>query len=305
MPKKAWNVAASHRARLLALARERGEDFQFLLGRWATERFLYRLSRSEHKDRFILKGAMLFIAWTGKLHRPTRDVDLLGWGSPDLGEVRAAIRAICAVESEDGLEFELHGIEAERIKEDAEYEGVRVWVPASLDRAKVRLQIDIGYGDAVEPEPQQVTFPVLLPLEPPRVRAYPPEAMIAEKVHAMVVLGIANSRMRDFFDIWTLASTGQFRLSVLTRSIRSTFRRRGTPVPAGTPLALTGEFLGDAGKKAQWSAFVRRAGLPESGLSLTHIGDLLARLLLPALAPPRLGVSLDHVWNPPGPWREV
>ena len=302
MPKKARNVAASHRARLLALARERREDFQFLLGRWAIERFLYRLSISDHKDRFVLKGAMFFIAWAGQLHRPTRDLDLLAWGSPDLEEVTAAIRAICAMECDDGLQFELHGVEGERIKEDAEYAGVRVWVPASLDRAKVRLQIDVGFGDAVDPEPQEVTFPVLLPLEPPRLRAYPPEAMVAEKLHAMVLLGIANSRMKDFFDIWTLASSCQFRLPVLVGSIRSTFQRRSTPLPTGTPLALTDEFLEDASKKAQWGAFVRRLGLPEGPPSLKDVGGLLGQFLLPALTSAASTEALDRTWNPPGPW---
>lgn len=131
------------------MARERKEDFQFPLGRWAVERFFYRLSLSEHKDRFILKGALLFIAWAGKLHRPTRDLDLLGWGKPDVQEVTAAIRAVAAVECHDGLQFDLPYTEGERIKEDAEYEGVRVWVPAILDRARVRLQIDVGFGDVV------------------------------------------------------------------------------------------------------------------------------------------------------------
>lgn len=302
MPKKARNVAASHRARLLALAQERREDFQFLLGRWTIERFLYRLGISDHKGRFILKGAMLFVAWVGKLHRPTRDLDLLAWGSPDLEEVTAAIRTICAVQCEDGLEFDLHRIEGERIKEDAEYEGVRVRVPASLDRARVRLQIDVGFGDVVDPEPQQVTFPVLLPLEPPRLRAYPPEVMVAEKLHAMVLLGIANSRMKDFFDIWTLASSCQFRLPVLMRAIGSTFHRRGTPLPTGTPLALTDEFFEDPAKRIQWRAFLRRLGLPEGGPSLKEAGSLLGQFLLPALACAGPTEALDRIWNPPGPW---
>lgn len=302
MRTKVRNVAASHRAKLLDLARERKEDFQFVLGRWAVERFLYRLSISEHKDRFILKGALLFIAWAGKLHRPTRDLDLLGWGKPEVQEVTAAIRAVSAVECHDGLQFDLPGIEGERIKKDAEYEAVRVWVPAILDRARVRLQIDVGFGDVVDPEPQEIAFPVLLPLEAPRLRAYPPEAMVAEKLHAMVLLGIANSRMKDFFDIWTLASSYQFRLPVLARSIRCTFERRNTLLPAGAPLTLTKEFLEDATKQTQWKAFARRLDLPEGSPSLKDIGELLCQFLLPALGAAALAAAPERIWNPPGPW---
>lgn len=219
--KKGRDVAASYRAKLLLLARDRGEDFQFLLGRWVMERFLYRLAGSVQSDSFVLKGAMLFLAWEGRLHRPTKDLDLLGFGSSDVLEVTDRIREVCAVPAEDGIVFDLAGVEGERIKEDAEYEGVRVRVPARLDGARVSMQIDVGFGDAVEPPPAELTFPVLLPLDAPVLRAYPPEVVIAEKFQAMVALGIANSRMKDFFDIWTLAQTHGFDFEVLAGSVRS------------------------------------------------------------------------------------
>jgi len=300
--KRVRNVAASHRANLLALARERREDFQFLLGRWVVERFLYRLSLSEHRDRFTLKGAMLFILWAGKLHRPTKDVDLLGWGSPDVEEMTATIRAICAIDCEDGLRFDLAGIKGARIKENAEYEGVRVKVPADLAGARVQMQIDGGFGDAVEPEPQEASYPVLLPLAAPRLRAYPPEAMIAEKLHAMVVLGIANSRMRDFFDIWTLASSYPFQLDSLARSIRSTFDRRRTDLPAGLPFALADEFLEAGWKQSQWKAFLGRLSLSGRAPPLKEIGQHLATFLMPALDAATSGGATHLVWHPPGPW---
>jgi hypothetical protein len=233
--KKITNIAGSHRAKLLALARERGEDFQFLLGRWIVERFLYRLSLSAHRDSFVLKGAMLFLAWEGQMHRPTRDLDLLGFGSPEIPDVTRRIREICALVASDGILFDLAGIEGTRIKEDAEYEGVRLRVPASLDGARIVMQIDVGFGDLVDPPPGPLTFPVLLPLAAPILRAYPPEAVIAEKFHAMVVLGIANSRMKDFFDIWTLGQTHRFEIGQLARAIGSTFERRQTPVPEDLP----------------------------------------------------------------------
>lgn len=239
MKQKPRNLPASVRARLLGLAKERNEDFQFVLGRWIVERFLYRLSVSPHKDQFVLKGAMLFIAWSGKLHRPTRDIDLLGWGSSEVGDVVETVRSICQVSVDDGLHFELEGIQGERIREDGNYEGVRVRVPGTLAGARAQLQIDIGFGDAVEPAPQEREFPVLLDQEVPILRTYPPEAVIAEKLEAMVVLGIANSRMKDFYDIWTLASSSTFHLATIAHSVRTTFERRRTPLPGGLPFALT------------------------------------------------------------------
>ena len=234
MKKQIRNVAASNRAKLLALARTRGDDFQFLLGRWIIERFLYRLAGSKHKDSFVLKGAMLFVAWGSKVYRPTKDLDLLGFGSANVAEVADRIREICSVPAQDGIVFDIAGIEAERIKDDAEYEGVRVSVPASLDGARVRMQVDVGFGDVVDPSPAELPFPTLLPLDAPVIRAYPPEAVIAEKFQAMVALGIANSRMKDFFDIWTFAITQRFDISRLSQSICRTFEQRRTGPPGGS-----------------------------------------------------------------------
>jgi hypothetical protein len=295
------NVAAAHRAKLLALAHERGEDFQFLLSRWVVERFLSRLAASGQKDRFILKGATLFLAWEGRLHRPTRDLDLLGFGSPEVMEVVQRIQDVCATRAADGLIFELKGIQGERIREDAEYEGVRVRVPVTLDGARVMMQIDIGFGDLVDPPPMEVTLPALLPLDAPVLRGYPREVVIAEKFHAMVVLGIANSRMKDFFDIWTLASTQRFDLERLSQAIRSTFERRRTGLPERTPVALTAEFLGDGAKQKQWLAFGLRLGLKELP-SLPVVGEQISDLLLPAIQTPHLGHAAGKTWKPGGPW---
>lgn len=296
------NVAASHRAKLLVLARERGEDFQFLLGRWIIERFLFRLAASRHKDSFVLKGAMLFLALGGKVYRPTRDLDLLGFGSAEVGDVVARIAEICSTPANDGIVFATVSIEAERIREDAEYEGVRVWVPASLDGAKVTIQIDVGFGDDVDPAPVERPFPTLLPLDPPVVRAYPLEAVIAEKFQAMVVLGIANSRMKDFYDLWTFATTEQFDIRQLARSIQATFERRQTPLPETAPTALTDEFLLDPAKRAQWEAFCRRLGLRASP-SLDVVGRKIREFLMPVLERARKPADQILVWVPAGPWR--
>ena len=288
--KKGRNVAASHRAKLLTIARDRSEDFQFLLGRWVVERFLFRLAGSVQKDSFVLKGAMLFLAWEGRLHRPTKDLDLLGFGSSDVLDVTGRIRDVCAVPAHDGIVFDLAAIQGERIKEDAEYEGVRVRVPASLDSARVSMQIDVGFGDLVEPPPVELTFPVLLPLEAPVLRAYQPETVIAEKFQAMVVLGIANSRMKDFFDVWTLAQTHRFDFELLASSIRGTFERRRTSLPESAPMALTAEFLEDHSKQTQWAAFGRRLGLRHLP-PLSLVGEQIAAFLVPVLSAARAGNS--------------
>ena len=196
---KGKNTAASIRARLLALAQNKGEDYQRVLGRYAIERFLYRLGRSPYRDKFAVKGATLFTLWTGHTHRPTKDLDLLGRGtSSAIEEVEMTIRAICGIQEQDGMVFHSESVEGARIKEDDEYDGVRIKLLAELAGARIPMQIDIGFGDAVYPEPELASFPVLLPMEAPLIRAYPRESAIAEKFHAMVVLDIRNSRMKDF-----------------------------------------------------------------------------------------------------------
>lgn len=241
-------MAASHRAKLLNRSRERKEDFQFVLGRWVAERFLYRLGVSKQRDMFVLKGATLFLIWKGELSRPTRDVDLLGYGPPDIPSVVKAVREICALRADDGIEFDLDGIRGEAIRDDAEYDGIRVLIVAVLDKAKVTVQVDIGYGDVVDPAPVEAKVPVMLDLPPPLLRAYPPEVVIAEKFEAMVKLGTANSRMKDFFDIWMLAREQTFSMARLRRAIVATFERRKTALPQGVPTALTEAFLKDPEK---------------------------------------------------------
>lgn len=252
------NLAASIRARLLRLAQDKGEDYQRVLGRYAIERFLYRLGRSPYRDRFALKGATLFTLWTGQTHRPTKDLDLLGWGSSAISDVEATIRAICKVQDEDGILFDDKSVEATTIKEDDEYDGVRVKFSAYLAGARIPMQVDIGFGDAVYPEPEFAAFPVLLPMDAPLIRAYPREASIAEKLHAMVELDIRNSRMKDFYDIWFIATTWTFDMASLRKAIRMSFERRGLGIPESVPFALTEDFLNDPQKKQQWSAFISR-----------------------------------------------
>ncbi len=300
---KGKNTAASIRARLLALAHSKGEDYQRVLGRYAIERFLYRLGRSPHRDRFALKGATLFTLWTGHTHRPTKDLDLLGRASSsDIGEVETTIRAICEIPGEDGIVFDSKSLEGTRIKEDDEYDGVRIKLHADLAGARIPMQIDIGFGDAVYPEPELASFPVLLPMEAPLIRAYPREASIAEKFHAMLVLDIRNSRMKDFYDIWFMANTWTFDMACLRNAILASFERRGSTIPTGVPFALTQDFLNDPQKKQQWSAFVSRLNPEDQAPSLEEVGAILGALLLPCISGDSLPKAEIVSWTPNQGW---
>ncbi len=298
--RQAKNLSASVRAKLLNRSRERREDFQFVLGRWVAERFLYRLGQSAHRDRYVLKGATLFLVWQGGIARPTRDLDFLAYGSSEASAVTKAIREICQVPADDGLVFELGEIRTEETRAEAEYDGMRVLVPAALDQARVVLQLDLGFGDAVEPPSSEIELPVMLEFPAPKVRAYPAEVVIAEKFQAMVQLGIANSRMKDFFDLWALSREQAFQMTRLRRAVRATFERRRTPLPKVRPTALTDDFLKDQAKAALWKAFLKRVGSPE-GAALGEVGEAIARFIMPVVE--RSGDDgAERRWPPNGPW---
>jgi hypothetical protein len=300
---KGKNTSASIRARLLALAQSNGEDYQRVLGRYAIERFLYRLGRSPYRDKFAIKGATLFTLWTGHTHRPTKDLDLLGRASSsDIGEVETTIRAICEIPEEDGIVFDSKSVEGKKIKEDDEYDGVRINLHAELAGARIPMQIDIGFGDAVYPEPGLASFPVLLPMEAPLIRAYPREASIAEKFHAMVVLDIRNSRMKDFYDIWFMANIWTFDMASLRNAIFASFERRRSAIPTGIPFALTDDFLNDPQKKQQWSAFVSRLNPADKAPSLEEVGAILRAFLLPCISGDSLTKAEIRSWTPNRGW---
>ena len=259
MARKTRNIGASVRARLLTLAQRKGTEYQLLVTRYALERLLYRLGVSPHRDRFVLKGAMLFAIWLDDPFRPTRDVDFLGFGDPAIEAMAAAFREICRVDAaEDGVAFDADGVRAEAIRKDVAYGGVRVQTQAAIGGMRVPIRIDIGFGDAVTPGPQEVEYPALLDAPPPRLRAYPRETVIAEKFEAIVSLGLSNSRMKDFHDIWILSEHFAFERSALAAAIRATFERRGTRLPAEVPPGLGDEFAADPLKTTQWAAFLRR-----------------------------------------------
>jgi hypothetical protein len=236
-----------------------GENFDLTLTRFALERFLYRLSISEHENRFLLKGALLFSLWFDHPHRPTRDADLLGYGASDIKSIEEVFREIVASDVDDGIEFDPNSVMASEIRKQDGYGGVRVDVKAKLDGARIAVQVDIGFGDAVVPAAESVTYPLLLDdLAAPKLRAYPRYTVIAEKLHAICLLGMTNSRMKDYFDLWILSREGGLDMAILTRAIAATFKRRSTPLPEGLPMGLTAPFATDAAKKRQWSAFISK-----------------------------------------------
>ena len=268
------NVAASVRARLLNVAKAQGVDFNQVLVRFALERILYRLTKSQHADRFLLKGALLFKLWYDIPHRPTRDADLLGFGPDDIDSMAAVFRDVCIIDVDDGISFEAGSVKAADIRKEAGYGGVRVELRATLDGAKLLLQIDIGFGDVVTPAPEAIVYPVLLDdLPAPMLRAYPKYTVVAEKFQALCALGMANSRMKDYFDLWMLLRDGELDDAELTRAIQATFTRRRTTLPEGVPAGLTDAFATDAGKLTQWRAFVTK-----NKLDAIALGELVQAL---------------------------
>jgi len=297
------NVAASVRQRPLNLARERSEDFQIVLMRYALERLLYRLSRSPHRDGFVLKGAMAFSLWVKAPYRVTKDLDLLGIGDGSAERLAGVFRDLCEAEVDnDGLRFDAGSVAVDEIRETQEYGGLRVTLTAHLGKARIPMQVDVGFGDVVTPAPVEVDLPVLLDMPHPRVRAYPPETVIAEKVMAMVALGMANSRMKDFFDVWMLAREHRFEGVILCQAIAATFERRKTALPKGTPLALTEEFAEDPGKNTQWEAFAKRGRLTVDAGGLAEVVAGLREFLMPPLAALAKSKPFSCEWEPSGPW---
>jgi hypothetical protein len=266
---------------------------------------LYRLSQSKYRDRFVVKGAMMFQVWSNLNHRPTRDLDLLGTGEPAVERFVEIFREVCVQEVEsDGLIFVVDSVSATKMKEDEEYEGIRMKFDALLGSARIPVQVDVGFGDAITPSSQLIVFPTVLDLPAPQLQSYPRETVVAEKFQAMVMLGIANSRMKDFFDLFTLCTQFEFDGELVCRAIRATFERRKTIIPTTRPLALTTEFSEDKQKSVQWNAFLRKSNLNGNNLALSEIAARLAEFLMPPAAAASQGRPFDNYWRPSEGWTE-
>ncbi len=302
MKREPKNLAASIHARLLQRSRDLNVEHQLTLARFGGERLLYRLSKSEFSDRFILKGAALLLLWMGDAIRPTKDVDLLGFGDTSAEALKRIFIGLCHVESpEDGLTFVAGSTRVEAIREGQEYGGMRVTLMAMLGNVRIPLQVDVGAGDAVVPPPDTIDYPGLLDLPRARLRVYRPETSIAEKTEAMVRLAMANSRMKDFFDIRGLATTRPFDGETLRLAITATFERRQTPLPSEVPIALTDEFADDPQKGRQWDAFVGRIRDADR-TDLSEVIGTLRTFLWPALQAAAKGERWLPTWVPGGPW---
>lgn len=280
----ARNLGISVRDRLLNKARAEKRDYNLMLTRYVLERLIYRLSISPYRDQFLLKGALLFDLWFDVPHRPTRDVDFLGYGPTEIPQLEQVFRNLCAIDAGDGIEFQAATVKAAEIRKEANYAGVRVTLVGLLAGARCPVQADIGFGDAVVPGPEEVTYPVILEGNPaPHLRAYPRYTVVAEKLEALVSLGMLNSRMKDYFDLWVLVTYAEFDNAVLRKAIRATFERRGTPLPAKLPIGLSDEFAHDNQKNKQWQAFLRKNGIEQKPLGeiVTDLRNFLWPLLMP------------------------
>lgn len=273
--------ARSVQVRLARHAKEIGVDSNFVLTRYAVERLLYRLSRSAHAEQFVLKGALLLLVWLGEALRPTRDADLLGFGALSDDALVRIFREVCAVEVEpDAATFLPETVRVAPIREEDAYGGRRVTLQARVGAARLTVQVDIGIGDAVTPAPEWLEYPSLLDLPRPRLRVYPRETVLAEKLHAMVYLGVRTSRMKDYFDVRALLREEEMDTDLLARAIAATFRRRRTALPEGIPAALGDGFAADAAKQAQWRAFLRKNRIDAPALEEV-VADIRARLDAP------------------------
>lgn len=298
------NIAHSVFQRLLNQAKADKIDFNLLLSRYGMERFIYRLSISPHSERFILKGASLFLVWKGQNYRVTRDADFLGFGNPAPPRLKELFQNVCQQEcpADDGMKYLPDTVTAEAIREDQEYDGVRITLTGLLGNARIPLQIDIGFGDAITPEPEEIEYPVLLDAPAPHLKAYPRYTLVAEKFEAMVRLGIANSRMKDFFDIWLLTQLFGFDGATLAHAISNTFERRETPLPAEPPLAFTPEFHGDEKKQVQWNAFIRKSKPDVETDSLSAVIAEISGFLMPVLESRLTGNPFNKNWTPQKGW---
>lgn len=304
MEKGPRNLAASVHDRLLALARESHRPFNELLQFFAMERFLFRMSRSKHASRFVLKGGLMLLAWRAPFSRPTKDIDVLATLDNESQVVEEAVRDACVAAVEpDGMIFDPDSVSSTVIVEQADYPGVRVRWLGLLGNARVTLQLDVGFGDVVIPGPASFAYPVLLAGFPaPDIAGYSRESMVAEKFHAMVRLGLLNSRMNDFFDVWLLARRFDFEGRVLAKAISTTFARRHTDVPA-RPIVFEAEFPTYRGKQEQWRSYLERNSIENAPIDFVEVSTYVATFLQPVTTALVADGLCQRRWAAPGPWR--
>jgi Nucleotidyl transferase AbiEii toxin, Type IV TA system len=300
------NSAASVRARLLAHAKQHGDNYQRVLTRYAIERLLFRLSQTEAAARYVLKGAMLFVTWPEHVFRPTGDLDLLGHGDPDSTAIAELFTRICQVEvPDDGIRFDAASLKVEAVREAEKYQGVQLSLKGELAGAVIDVLVDIGFGDHVYPPPKRANFPSLLPeLPQANILMYPPETVIAEKFEAMIRFGEANGRIKDFNDIWITTRTFSFDLPSLVEAVSGTLRRRETAIPTEMPVGLTETFVAIAEDRGLWSGFLRRNPPTLEPPPFAELQEELRRFFGPIIASLRTPEGAKGRWDPDGgAWR--
>ncbi len=297
------NVGHSIFQRLLKRSKTNNEDFNYLLLRYGMERFLYRLSISSYNERFILKGASLFLAWKGQNYRVTRDADLLGLCNADTEELAALFREICLVEcAVDGMIYLPHSLNAKEIREGQKYDGIRVTLVGMLNEARIPLQLDIGFGDVITPAPEKIEYPTLFDAPPLHLKAYPRYTLVAEKVEAMVKLGLANSRMKDFYDLWLVSRLFSFEGNALRNALENTFGHRRTTFPMSIPFAFTPAFFTDPQKLVQWRAFIKRSKPEVLVDDLSAVIADIAIFLMPVIESLQTNTPFTNGWLPDLGW---
>lgn len=302
--RKLTNLPASVHHRLLNLAKETKRPFNELLQYYTMERFLFRLGNSPFADRFILKGALMLRVWDLSQARPTMDIDLLGRTANTVENLVEIIRQCLSVEvAEDGINFDHNSVQGEPIALEKKYQGVRVRVRGKLGNARLSLELDFGFGDVIVPGPVWIDYPQLLDFEQPRLLGYTPESTIAEKFQALVELELANTRLKDFYDLWKLSQTLTFDSMILMQALTATFKQRGTPLPIALPLALTEAFYDDPPRQAQWNGFVRRGRLEAEAKTLAEVATVIAEFLLPLAQAAATNSPFKKHWPPGGNWQ--
>ena len=303
MKKETKNLPASVRGRLQNKAKEERRPFSEILQYYGMERFLYRFSQSKYADRFILKGALMFTVWEISGRRTTLDIDFSANFNNQVKSIKKVIKDVCAIRVKpDGLIFDARTINAQKIKEEADYEGVRVKFHGFLGRARIFMQIDVAFGDVIYPDPKTIDYPVILDFPKPRLKGYPPESVVSEKFEAMVKLGLLNSRMKDFYDVWLMMRQFNFDGAKLIKALKSTFTHRKTPLPEHRPLFAEEIYDEKSDRQTLWSAFLKKGDIEHAPKSLNAVANEIEKFLIKPLDTLRGSHDFNKKWKAPGPW---
>ncbi len=304
MIKEIKNIEDSVRARLNNKRKEAGIPFLEILRNYAMERFLYRLSLAEFSHEFILKGALLFTAWKVPERRTTLDIDLLARHSNQIAEIERVVREVCAVKAiPDGLRFDPASVAGARIKEDADYEGVRVRFVGFLGKSRIPMQIDFGFGDVIFPTPRKIDYPVILDFPAPKLKGYAPETVVSEKFEAMVQLGSLNSRMKDFYDLWLLIHQFDFKGEELVGAIKKTFHHRKTPLPQTKSFFADEIYDEKSDRQTLWKAFLTKGRIKHAPEKLNTVAKGIEKFLKDPVGAIIRDQKFSLLWKAPGPWK--